>query len=215
MNRRATDAAERQRGYPKGDRRRAQIVHAAFEAFAAGGYRGASMVQIAAACGVSRAGLQHHFATKEALLAAVLEERDRINGELFFVGCDPRADGLDYLRRLLRVTEHNATQREIVALFATLSTEAADPEHPAHGYFEYRYRWLRVDLDQALDELFAHGKLHDGVDRQVLASDLIALIDGLQIQWLIEPAAVDVTDRLHRRLEQILAVPLGVGPARP
>jgi AcrR family transcriptional regulator len=37
------------------------------------------MVQIAAACGISRAGLLYHFPTKESLLEAVLSERDRID----------------------------------------------------------------------------------------------------------------------------------------
>ncbi|MEU7750114.1 TetR/AcrR family transcriptional regulator [Nonomuraea sp. NPDC049158] len=83
-------------GYPKGRRRRAEIVEAAFAKFASVGYRNASMVRIAADCGVSRMGLAHHFATKEALLAAVLEERDRVNGELFFAGFDAAADGLDF-----------------------------------------------------------------------------------------------------------------------
>ena len=60
---------------PKGDRRKAQILEAAFEVFASDGYRTASMVQIAAACGVTRAGLLHHFPTKEALLEALAREQ--------------------------------------------------------------------------------------------------------------------------------------------
>ena len=105
----ANSAAPHGRMYSKGARKRAEIVSAAFEAFSVSGYRNASMVQIAATCGVSRAGMAHHFPTKETLLAAVLEERDRVNGELFFHDFDPTADGLDYFARLMRVIEHNAT----------------------------------------------------------------------------------------------------------
>ncbi|WP_062520943.1 TetR/AcrR family transcriptional regulator [Demequina silvatica] len=203
--------AARQRAYAKGDRRRAQILREAFAAFSAGGYRGASMVQIAAACGVSRAGLQHHFPTKEALLAAVLEERDRVNGELFFAGCDARKDGIDYLTRLMRVLEHNVTQRELIALFATLSTEAADAEHPAHGYFADRYRWLRRDIDDALAEAASRGLLRPGVDLDGLSSDLIALIEGLQVQWLLDPDAVDLPRRVRAWLAQVVAADLRTG----
>ena len=198
------------RSYPKGDRRRTEIVRAAFSAFSADGYRGASMVQIAAACGVSRAGLLHHFPSKELLLAAVLTERDRINGELFFAGmAAPGADGLDYFRRLLRVIEHNASQREIVSLFATLSTEAADPAHPAHAYFANRYRWLRADIADALAELAGRGLLRDQIDIVGAATDLVALIDGLQIQWLLDAESVDIPARVRTRLEELLISPLG------
>lgn len=198
------DATRPPRRYPKGDRRRAEIVRAAFGAFANGGYRGSSMVQIAEACGVSRAGLLHHFPSKDLLLAAVLEERDRINGELFFAGMAPRTAGVDYFRRLIRVVEHNTAQREIVSLFATLSTEATDPDHPAHAYFSNRYRWLRADIADALTDLADRGLLRADVRADGLDADLIALIDGLQIQWLIDAQSVDVPARLRRRLGELL-----------
>ena len=194
--------------YAKGERKRAEIVHAAFEAFAVAGYRNASMVQIAAQCGVSRAGMAHHFPTKETLLTAVLEERDRINGELFFQGFDATADGLDYFTRLIAVVAHNASTPGAVGLYAMLSVEAADPAHPAHGYFADRYTWLRRDIRQALTEVADRGLVRPEVDIDGLESDLIALIDGLQVQWLLDPDSVDIAGRLRRRLEEILTVPI-------
>ena len=204
----ANSAAPHGRMYSKGARKRAEIVSAAFEAFSVSGYRNASMVQIAAHCGVSRAGLAHHFPTKETLLAAVLEERDRVNGELFFQDFDATADGLDYFARLMRVIEHNATTPGAVGLYATLSVEASDPDHPAHSYFIDRYTWLRRDIRHALAEVAARGLVRPGVDIDSLESDLIALIDGLQIQWLLDPASVDIPARLRHRLEEILTVPI-------
>lgn len=200
------------RRYPKGERKRAEIVHAAFEAFSVAGYRNASMVQIAAQCGVSRAGMAHHFPTKETLLTAVLEERDRINGELFFQGFDATVDGLDYFARLVRVIEHNATTPGAVGLYAMLSVEAADPSHPAHHYFAERYTWLRRDIRDALTEVADRGLVQPGVDIEGLESDLIALIDGLQVQWLLDPASVDIASRLHRRLGELLTVPVPWDP---
>ncbi|WP_084078872.1 TetR/AcrR family transcriptional regulator [Demequina sp. NBRC 110057] len=191
--------------YPKGERRRAQIVSAAFEAFAAAGFEGASMASIAEACGVSRAGLAHHFPSKDALLIAVLEERDRLNGERFFAGVRRGEDGADYLRRLLAVLEHNTTQREVIALFAKLSTEAITPGHAAHGYFVERYSWLREHLAAALGDLARRGLLREGADVRHLPSELIALMEGLQIQWLVEPAAVDIPARVRARLDEVLA----------
>ena len=64
-------------GYAKGDARRELIVDVASEIFGTQGFRAATMLQIAAACGISRTGLLHHFPTKESLLEAVLARRDR------------------------------------------------------------------------------------------------------------------------------------------
>ena len=82
-----------------------RILDAAFSTFAGRGYRDASMDDIASAAETSKGGVYFHFPTKESLLAAVLEERDRVNGEQFFQGSDATKDGLDYFVRLVRVVE--------------------------------------------------------------------------------------------------------------
>lgn len=196
------------RRYAKGERRRAEIVQAAFEAFGTLGYRTASLVQIAADCGVSRAGLVHYFPTKEALLAAVLDERDRAGNVAFFEGADVESDGVAYLSRLVRLVEHNASVPGMVRLFAVLSTEASDPDHPAHDYFVARYARLRHEFRHAFEVLHRQGQLRAGVDPEGLDAELIALMDGLQVQWLLDPTQVDMGRALRHRLAEIVAVDL-------
>ena len=192
------------RNYPKGEQRRAQIIQAAFQAFSVLGYRNASMLQIAADCGVSRAGLLHHFPTKESLLEAVLEERDRLDSERFFGGGAAGQSGLEFFASMLRLVAHNQANPGIVSLFAVLSSEAADPGHPAHEYFIARYERTRGQVRRALRDLAANGLLRPGTDTDGLETDLVALIDGLQIQWLLAPESVDMPARLRARLRDIL-----------
>lgn len=194
-------------GYGKGRRRRTEIVAAALAVFGTVGYHQATMAGIAAACGVSRAGLGHHFPTKEALLEAVLVERDRVNGEMFFADHDPAADGVDYFRRLVRVIEHNQAHPGIVSLFAVLSAEACDPAHPAHPYFVRRYTDLRRDVSQALADLDRRRLLRPGVGTGGLEVELIALLDGLQVQWLLAPDRVDMAARVRSRLRALADLP--------
>ncbi|MFZ8488549.1 helix-turn-helix domain-containing protein, partial [Staphylococcus aureus] len=59
-------------------------MDAAFVAFGTVGYWNTTMKQIADDCDVTRAGLLHHFPTKEALLEAVLGRRDELNRARFF-----------------------------------------------------------------------------------------------------------------------------------
>jgi AcrR family transcriptional regulator len=193
------------RNYPKGERRRAQIIQAAFQAFGTVGYRNASMLQLAADCGVSRAGLLHHFPTKESLLAAVLEQRELQDGQKFFPAAAAR-DGLVFFDSLVRLVAYNQAHPGIVSLFAVLSAEASDPSHPAHAYFVTRYERTRVSLQHAIDDLAARNLLRDHVDPADVAMDLIALMDGLQIQWLLAPDRVDMAARFRARLHDLIAV---------
>jgi AcrR family transcriptional regulator len=195
------------RTYPKGDRRRAQLLAVALEAFSAQGYRNASMLQIAATCGVSRAGLLHHFPTKELLLEAVLDERDRIADERFYEGAaDGQLDGVEFLSRLIAVIQHNTSQPGIVSLYAVLSSEATDPTHPAHDHFVARNVRSRLRVRRALDDLEARGLLRDGVDSTGLEVDIVALLDGLQVQWLLQPELIDMPGRLRAFLRSITGV---------
>ena len=57
-----------------GPNRRRQILDVAVEAFAARGYAGTSMREIAAAAGVTKPVLYLHFASKDRLYVALLEE---------------------------------------------------------------------------------------------------------------------------------------------
>lgn len=200
-------------GYAKGDARRELIVEVATEIFGTQGFRAATMLQIAAACGISRTGLLHHFPTKESLLEAVLAHRDNPGGgegdaveitESRKTGPGAR----EMLRRLVAVVEHNATQPRIVNLFSVLSAEAGDPDHPAHPYFTERYDRLRSELRHGLRLLDAEGALTPGTDPAALATEIIALMDGLQVQWVLAPEEIDMAAVLRQRLVAALAVPL-------
>src|SRR5690349_4172257 len=61
----------------KGEDRRARILAIAQRLLTQNGWRSTTLGQIAREAGVSPAGLLHHFESKEQLLHAVLEARDR------------------------------------------------------------------------------------------------------------------------------------------
>jgi len=71
-----------------GPDRRRQIMDVALEAFAARGYSGTSMREIAAAAGVTKPVLYLHFTSKEGLYVALLEE---ISGTLTRRGAEAMA----------------------------------------------------------------------------------------------------------------------------
>jgi AcrR family transcriptional regulator len=192
-------------GYAKGRAKRSEIVEAATALFGEVGYRSASLREIAARCGISHPGLLHHFASKELLLQAVLERRDQVDAQ--GIGLD-ESRGADTLARIVALVGRNAERRAIVELFATLSAESVAPDHPAHAYFVERYRNVVVILARAYTEAAEDGVLADGIDPEDAARELVALLDGLQVQWLLHPETTDMQRLVRAYIQRQLTVPL-------
>lgn len=197
-----------EQGYASGRARREKIIAVATSLFGRVGFHGATMLEIAAECDISRAGLSHHFPTKESLLEAVLETRDREDLERFRRNGSAGTDGLGILRGMVDLATHNTAVPGIIGLYAVLSAEAGAPTHPAHEYFVARYERIRKGTATALGRARDAGYLADGVDVDDTAIELTALMDGLQVQWLLDPDSVDMPAVVRRRIEQVLTVPL-------
>ncbi len=190
----------------KGGRRREQILSAAVELFGEVGYRGTSLRDIAQRVGITHPGLLYHFHSKQELLSAVLARRDETDEANFRFDDQPTARA--HAERLLELAEHNSTAPGIIELFATLSAESTDPEHPAHDYFSRRYRRVTDYFQAMFDRFAAEGELREGVETTELGLTFTALMDGLQVQWLYDPQQVDVGGILRRFLNTYLREPL-------
>ncbi|MEV7038275.1 TetR/AcrR family transcriptional regulator [Amycolatopsis sp. NPDC051061] len=192
-------------GYLKGRIRREDIITAAAAAYGELGYQGSSLREIAKRVGISHAGLLYYFPTKEALLAAVLERRDTEDSERERLTVPP---GLEILRHFVALAEHNVRHPGIVDLYSRLAAEAVAPDHPAHEYFVRHYRAAREGVHESFAVLAARGELRDGVDPGLATLTFIALMDGLQVQWLTVPGEVDLVGSLRFYLQNLLTVPL-------
>ncbi|WP_103534181.1 substrate-binding domain-containing protein [Streptomyces sp. SM11] len=183
--------------YRKSAERRHEILDAAVTAFARGGHRGASIREISEMVGMSAPGLLHHFGSKEALLIEVLRHRDELD---LGAGYPDGRSGLEALLWLVERMRRNADNRGLVELYCVLSAEAASPDHPAHVYYVQRYEWLRDYTSLAYGALNARGALRPGVRPASAARATIAVMDGLQVQWLLNPVAVDMAEELLAHL---------------
>jgi AcrR family transcriptional regulator len=191
--------------YAKSAQRRQQIVDAAVEVFSLAGYRKGSLRDVADKVGLSLAGLLHHFPSKEHLLEAVLTWRDEVTAKQMG---DPLPEGLDFLRALVQTAEYNASTPELVELHVIVSAEGTSADHPVRGYFVGRYAWVYDFTRRAFERTAEAGQLQPGTDCASAARTLIALMDGLQIQWLLDREAVDMAADLRRYLQPLLTVEL-------
>jgi AcrR family transcriptional regulator len=174
----------------RGRLRRLQIVEAATELFAHAGYRGTGLAGIAAQVGVTQAGLLHHFGSKEALLEAVVRHRSEQDAPLIeeIMG----DGGLGMLDRLHLLAEHNVERAGLSLLFTVLVAENLLPSHPANDFFVERYRGLRRAIVAGLKAGQKRGEIRRGVDLNAVSTRIVAALDGLQTQWLLDPDEVDL-----------------------
>ena len=86
---------------------------------------------------------------------------------------------------LIAVLESN---KGIVELFCILSAEATAEDHPAHEYFKERYKFVTELTAKHFELLHKEGKLREGIEPDSAASALVAVSDGLQVQWLLDPS---------------------------
>lgn len=193
------------RGYATGEARKERILAVALLEFAEHGYRGASLARIAERVELSQAGLLHHFRSKERLLVAVLDYRDELDRRRFGPGHDGHDGGAAALRALADVVDHNARVPGLVQLFSVISGEAVTPGHPGHEWARRRYRRLRADVAAALRAGAERGEFRAGLDAEAHADRLIAMMDGLQTQWLIDPAQVDMAAVFRGYVEDLIA----------
>ncbi|MFF3758331.1 TetR/AcrR family transcriptional regulator [Streptomyces sp. NPDC002185] len=169
----------------RSEERRADILRAALEVIAERGYRGATLGSVAERVGLTQQGLLHYFPTKEALLVAVLEERDRWDTS---GGRDREGWRLDLLESLV---EYNAMRPGIVQTFSALLGESVTDGHPARAFFTERYAQVRANMADVLRLEFGE-RLPGGLTPERAAPLLTAVMDGLQYQWLLDPSAVDM-----------------------
>lgn len=143
------------------------------------------MASVAAAADLTQPGLLHHFSSKQALLEAVLEEHYHADGGRLNEAVGDRHASLVEALRIL--VEHNSRDTEAVRFFTVLVAEGLAPDHPGHEYFRTRYRKVRSRLAASVRVEQRAGRVRDDIDPDVIAAVLIAVMDGLQTQWLLDP----------------------------
>lgn len=185
--------------YAKSARIKAEVIAKATEAFAERGYTGTSMREIALAVGMTQQGLSHHFASKEALLEAVLKHRDEASLQHYGT---LQLGAVETLRAVaLDVVERSG----LIQLTTMLAAEAITPSHPAHEFFKEHFAAARGVFTRLITRGQADGEIRDDIPADQLATLVVAVFEGLQVQWLIGPD-VDIVGSVETALK-VLAPP--------
>jgi len=198
MTEQAREAAPVRRSYPKGVRRRQQILQSAIALFAQRGVDRASLRTVGDAIGVSHAALRHYFSSRDELLVEVYRTHEAV-----LAGNASSAED-SAVGVIIDAAERNRSIPGLVELYATLTTDALQAPHPAiREFVRGRFRGLRETLAHRIEAGQQAGRIAADIAPLDAAALVIAASDGLQIQWLLDPDAVDVRRSLSI-LERLL-----------
>ena len=183
MSNDAQATSTRRPGRPKAgsEDKKARILAEALTLFSTRGYVGTSLADIARASDISKAGLLHHYSSKDQLLAAVLDERDRRTMSRLPGGDAGAEVALD---AWVEMVAHNQRHPDGVALYTAMSTAVIDADHQAHPWFRQHLMSAIAYLVDALERGKVTGEVRADAPSEQIARKLVALSDGLQVQWL-------------------------------
>lgn len=186
---------------PRGDAARKTILDSAMRLFSQGGFNSASIAEIAKDVGMTQAGLLHHFPSKATLLLAVLLERETRND---LDNQAARKKGIDPLTVFLRSLHNNDRNPALVQLMTVLAAESIPETHPAHEWFERRYEDVVTSTMGHILPMIDQTRLPTGVTPETLTRWLVALADGLRVQWLYRQTAVSRQQSLAQFYDVVL-----------
>jgi AcrR family transcriptional regulator len=190
MTEAVTGGRRQPRSRPETIAKRLDILDAAVEIFGSRGFASGTLQEIADQVGMTHAGILHHFGSKDALLLEVLRHRDETDVADLEEQHIP--SGMALFRHLVRTAFVNAHRAGIVQAYVVLSAESVTDHHPAREYFVKRYETLRGEVANAFEVVCAEHGVTAPETVDLASASILAVMDGLQVQWLLDPDAVDL-----------------------
>lgn len=141
--------------------------------FAAHGYDGASLRNIATHVGISHPGMLHHFPSKDVLLEAVID-RLEAHAQAALDHVDDICADPDALFRALVELWNPASHP--IQLLASLDADSMSRSHPGRFRMARLRRVHEHILEQCFVNLGERGLLRDGIDPPFASRSLLALV---------------------------------------
>lgn len=184
---------------PRPEIRREQVFEQAIRIIGQRGYHGFSVQALAESCGLTNAGLLYHFKSKDQLLTALLEDRDRRDAEVVAAAVEQLPRDSWPLGVFREIVHRNSIQPELVRLYAILQAEALDADHPAHEFFAARDSRILAGFQ---DILRSHVP-----DPTLTAHQLLSFMFGLELRWLRASQSFDLVETWDAGARLLLGSP--------
>ncbi len=187
--------------YKPGIARRLQVVKAAVDVFGQYGFKGGTLQQVAERVGITPAAIEKLFGSKEQLLVAVLEhwgyETEDVIG--------PGTRGLAHLDAFRQLMKYHVRHKGLLELYIQMAAEATSPDHPARPFMIQRYNATLADMRHIFEDGINEGAFRPMTEQEIEneAEWLLATMDGLEIQFLLNPK-FDLVGSFNRFVDHLV-----------
>lgn len=175
---------------------RSRILAAAAQIFGEQGFAGASLDDVAGAAQLTKGAVYWHFASKSDLFLALVEENTRQQlatwpeeAEAVLRGPDPVAALAVWLGAAFAGCQRDPGQVRLYLEFITSSRD-----EPVQTRLAAVHRSARRGAAEALRRLQEQGLISVQLNPQVLAVFVQALMNGLTLEWLVDPEEIRLQD---------------------
>ncbi len=178
---------------------REEILLTALEVYAERGYRGTSLDLVAERAGLTRQGLLHHFPSKKKLLIALLEFREE-RSRAYLAADHADKDWPNQLAEALTFDHRMPVLAEVHSVLLAESITGNDLDQ------QYLHDHQHT-LEERTVALFAERygpRLPSGLTPRTAATAVLAMIEGMQLQWLLEPDQTDYPAIMRDTLSVLL-----------
>jgi AcrR family transcriptional regulator len=173
---------------------RREILQAARGVFARRGVEGTGLTHVADAAGMGRSSLYHYFRDKGSLVQALIREQMEQEEALFAAALAGDGSPLE------RITALVGGQVEIFEEWRSTAGLTLDLWSRHAKRFRPFFQRLRELLGNLISAGQRTGEIDPNLDSEFAAAGVIATIDGLLLQYVVEPAAFSDRTRLSRAL---------------
>ncbi len=178
----------------KADERRTQIIQAFYQCVAEQGIANASIRKIANQAGVQPSTLHHYFKSKEEIIEeAVVYFTDHIfegfRGQMADAGVETLDQGIEFIFSKGMINEDHT------GFFLECCVAARHNTRVRETIADLFRRFRQAIIDH-LEQVPGFERLKDS-QKALLASTIVAIHEGIELQWFADPGGVDLNQTLE------------------
>lgn len=191
--------------YARGVSHRQDLLAAARRLLRTKGYARITARDLVAESGTNLASIGYHFGSKEGLLnEAIGEAVEEWTEQLARVAmADPAATTAERgFSAWSAMLDGMAARRELVVSYLEALAQA-ERDPALRAQFAQQYRRCRARVAELVAESLGDGTTPDDPRVRAVAGFVIAVCDGLAVQWVLDPEEVPAGDELRQGVERV------------